>query len=137
MTKFMQKSGAVFLKLVLIALVMVAGFAWAEDGKPLSANELEALIKGGTRAGKITGGTYYITFQVDGNYCVRVNSKQASCWEKGPWWFEDNNVCRKSPRSGEYCWNVTKLSDNKYQGKITRVKFSARKLGGKSEFWME
>ena len=74
---FMQKVGAAFLKLLPIALVIMAGFAWAEDGKPLSADELEALIKGGTRAGKITAGTYYITFQVDGNYCVRVNLKQA------------------------------------------------------------
>jgi hypothetical protein len=137
MDRFLKKSGTTFLKMLLIALVIMAGFAWAEDRKPLSADELESLIKGGTRAGKITAGTYYITFQVDGNYCVRVNSKQASCFEKGPWWFEGNTVCRKSARSGEYCWNVTKLGDNKYQGEITRVKDSIRKLGGKSEFWME
>lgn len=137
MTYFMQKSGATFLKLLPIILVIMAGFVWAEDGKPLSAEELETLIKGGTRAGKYSVGTYYITFQHDGNYCARLDSKEAYCTEKGPWWFEGNTVCRKSVRSGEYCWNVTKLADNKFRGEITRVKDSKRKLGGKSEFWME
>lgn len=110
---------------------------FAEDGKPLSVDELKALIKGGTRVGEFSGSTYYLTFQEDGNYCLRLNSKDGDCWEVGPWWFEGNTVCRKSVESGEYCWNVTKFGDNKYQGEITRVKDSIRKLGGKSEFWME
>ena len=132
-----QKLGVAKLGLLTIALVFMAGFALAEDGKPLSAEEIEALINGATRAGKYTGGTYYITFQKDGNYCARAKSKDGDCWEMGPWWFEGNTVCRKSDRSGEYCWNVTKLGDNKFRGKITRVKDSKRKLGGKSEFWLE
>ena len=137
MTHFIQKSGAILLKLLPIALVLMAGFALAEDGNPLSYVELEALIKGATRAGKYTGGTYYITFQKDGNYCVRLKSKDGDCREVGPWWFEGNTVCRKSDGSGEYCWTVTKLTDNKFRGEITRVKDSTNKLGEKSEFWME
>ena len=137
MTHFIQKSGANLLKLLPITLVLMAGFALAEDGNPLSAEELETLIKGATLAGQITGVTYYITFQIDDNYCLRLKSKDGDCWEVGPWWLEGNTVCRKSDRSGEYCWNVTKLTGNKFQGEITRVKDSKRKLGGKSEFWME
>jgi len=137
MTYFMQKSGATFLRLMATSLVIMAGFAWAEDGTTLSADELETLIKGGTRAGKLSVGTYYITFQDDGNYCARLDSKEADCVEKGPWWFEGNTVCRKSVRSGEYCWNVTKLGDNQFRSEITRVEGSNKKVGRKREFWME
>ena len=137
MRHFMQKSGATFLKLLPIILVIMTGFAWAEDGKPLSAEDLETLIKGATRAGKYSAGTYYITFQDDGSYCLRLESKDADCVEKGPWWFEGNTVCRKSDRSGEYCWNVTKIADNQFRSEITRVKSSNLKVGRKREFWME
>jgi len=137
MTYFKQKFGAAFIKLLPIALVIMAGSAWAEDGTILSAEELEALIKGATRAGKYSGGTYYLTFQDDGSYCLRVDSKEANCVEKGPWWFEGNTVCRKSDGSGEYCWNVTKLADNQFRSEITRVKGSNLKVGRKREFWME
>jgi hypothetical protein len=133
----MQKSGAVFLKLLPIVLVIMTGFAWAEDGTVLPAGELEALIKGATRAGKYPGGTYYISFQDDGSYCLRLDSKEADCVEKGPWWFEGNTVCRKSVRSGEYCWNVTKLADNQFRSEITRLEGSNLKIGRKREFWME
>ena len=137
MTYFMQKSGAAFLKLTVTAFVIMVGFAWAEDGITLSSDELEALIKGATRSGKYPGGTYYLTFQDDGNYCLRLDSKEADCVEKGPWWFEANTVCRKSNRSGEYCWNVTKLADNQFRSEITRVSSSNLKVGRKREFWME
>jgi hypothetical protein len=120
-----------------MVLLILAGFAWAEDGAILSAAELEALIKGATRAGKYPGGTYYLTFQNDGSYCLRLDSKEASCVEKGPWWFEGNTVCRKSARSGEYCWNVTKLADNQFRSEITRVKSSNLTVGRKREFWIE
>ena len=138
MTYLMQKlEVALLFKLLPITLVIMAGFAWAEDGNPLSAGELEALIKGGTRVGKLSVGTYYITFQDDGNYCARLDSKEADCVEKGPWWFEANTVCRKSNRSGEYCWNVTKLADNQFRSEITRVSSSNLKVGRKREFWIE
>lgn len=137
MTHFIRKSGAAFLKLLPIALVIMVGFAWAEEGAILSAEELEALIKGATRAGKYPGGTYYLTFQEDGNYCLRLDSKEADCVEKGPWWFEGNTVCRKSNRSGEYCWNVTKLADDQFRSEIKRVKSSNLKVGRKREFWLE
>ena len=137
MTNFMIKTGAVFFKLLPIALVIMAGFAWAEDGNVLSSEELGALIKGATRAGKYPGGTYYLTFQDDGNYCLRLDSKGADCVEKGPWWFEGNTVCRKSARSGEYCWIVTKLGDNQFRSEITRVKDSKLAVGRKREFWIE
>ena len=45
MTHFIRKSGAAFLKLLPIALVIMVGFAWAEEGAILSAEELEALIR--------------------------------------------------------------------------------------------
>ena len=115
MTNFIQKYCVTMHKMLPMVLMLLAGFAWAGDGTILSADELESLIKGATRAGKYSGGTYYITFQDDGNYCLRVNSKKAECVEKGPWWVEGNTVCRKSERSGEYCWNVTKLSDNRFR----------------------
>ena len=99
MTHFLRKSGITLLKLLLMALLLLAGFARADDGTILSADEIESLIKGATRAGKYPGGIYYLTFQDDGNYCLRVESKEANCVEKGPWWFEGNTVCRKSPRS--------------------------------------
>ena len=137
MTHFIRKSGAAFLKLLPIALVIMVGFAWAEEGAILSAEELEALIKGATRAWKYPGGTYYLTFQEDGNYCLRLDSKEADCVEKGPWWFEGNTVCRKSNRSGEYCWNVTKLADDQFRSEIKRVKSSNLKVGRKREFWLE
>jgi hypothetical protein len=137
MARFFKRSGTTFLKMLLMAFVIMAGFAWAGDGTILSADELEALIKGATRAGKYSAGTYYITFQDDGNYCARLDSKEAYCMEKGPWWFEGNTVCRKSERSGEYCWNVTKLGDNKFRSEITRVKSSNLAVGRKREFWME
>ena len=137
MTRFFKKFGDTLLKLLPIVLVFLAGFAWAEDGTILSADELEALIKGATRAGKYPGGIYYLTFQNDGNYCLRLDIKEASCYEEGPWWFEGNTVCRKSVRSGEHCWNVTKLSENKFQSEITRVKDSNLKVGRKREFWMD
>jgi hypothetical protein len=137
MTRFLNKSGTTFLKLLPIALVIMAGTAWAEDGTTLSADELEALIMGATRSGKYAGGTYYLTFQDDGSYCLRLDSNKADCVEKGPWWFEGNTVCRKSNRSGEYCWNVTKIDENKFRSEITRVKGSNKKIGRKREFWME
>lgn len=137
MTHFLRKSGVTLLKLLMMVLLLLAGFALAEDGKPLSAEEIEALINGATRAGKYTGGTYYITFQKDGNYCARANSKDGDCLEMGPWWFEGNTVCRKSERSGEYCWNVTKLADNRFRSEIKRVKSSNLTVGRKREFWIE
>jgi hypothetical protein len=137
MTHFSQKYGVCLIMLLPMVLVLLAGFVWAEDGKPLQAEELKALINGATRAGKFTGGTYYITFQKDGNYCARVKSKDGDCWEVGPWWFEGNTVCRKSDRSGEYCWNVTKLTDNKFRSEITSVKSSNLIVGRKREFWIE
>jgi hypothetical protein len=103
----------------------------------ISTDELEALIKGATRVGNYSGGTYYITFQDDGNYCLRLDSKETDCTEKGPWWFEGNSVCRKSVRSGEYCWNVTKLADNQFRSEITRVEGSNNEVGQTGEFWME
>ena len=120
-----------------MVLVLLAGFASAEDGIILSADELETLIKGATRAGQYPGGKYYLTFQDDGSYCLRLDSKGAACVEKGPWWFEGNTVCRKSARSGEYCWNVTKLADNQFRSEITRVKSSNLTVGRKREFWIE
>ena len=137
MTHFAHKAGATFLKLLPIALVIMVRIAWAEDGTILSAEELEALVKGATRAGKYSGSTYFITFQEDGNYCARLDSKEARCAEKGPWWFEGNTVCRKSARSGEYCWNVRKLAENQFRSEITRVKNSNLKVGRKREFWIE
>ena len=137
MTRFIQKFGVTLPKLMAIVLVFLAGFAWAEDGTILSADELKTLIKGATRVGKYPGGTYYLTFQDDGSYCLRLDSKEANCVEKGPWWFEDNTVCRKPARGGEYCWNVTKLAENKFRSEITRVKSSNLTVGRKREFWME
>ena len=137
MALIFQKLGVAKLGVLTIALVFTAGFALAEDGKPLSAEEIETLINGATRSGKYTGGTYYITFQKDGNYCARANSKDGDCLEMGPWWFEGNTVCRKSARSGEYCWNVTKLSENQFRSEITRVKSSNLNVGRKREFWIE
>jgi hypothetical protein len=137
MTHCTQKSGALLLKLLSIALMLLAGSVWAQDKAILSADELGSLIKGATRVGKYPGGTYYLTFQDDGNYCLRLESKEAGCAETGPWWFEQNSVCRKSALSGEYCWNVTKLSDNRFRSEITRVKSSNLKVGRKREFWME
>ena len=137
MTLFIQKSCLTLLKMLPLVLMLLAGSALAEDETILSADELEYLIKGATRAGKFPGGTYYLTFQDDGNYCLRVNSKKSDCVEKGPWWFEGNTVCRKSVRSGEYCWNVTKLADNRFRSEIKRVKSSKLKVGRKREFWIE
>ena len=137
MARFFKRSGTTFLKMLLMAFVIMTGFARAGDGTILSADELEALIKGATRAGKYSAGTYYISFQDDGFYCARLDSKEAYCMEKGPWWFEGNTVCRKSERSGEYCWNVTKLGDNKFRSEITRVKNSNLNVGRKREFWIE
>ena len=48
MTHFVHKAGATFLKLLPIALVIMVRIAWAEDGTVLSAEELEALVKGAT-----------------------------------------------------------------------------------------
>ena len=137
MNHVIPKSTAALLVLLPIIVVLWAGLAQAEDEATLSADELQTLIKGGTRAGKYPGGTYYLTFRADGSYCLRLNSKEANCAETGPWWFEGNTVCRKSVRNGEYCWNVTKLADNRFQQEITRVKRSHLKVGRKREFWME
>jgi hypothetical protein len=51
-------------------------FAWTEAHTPLSTEELEAQIKGATRAGQYSKGTYYITFRDNGNYGVNLDSKE-------------------------------------------------------------
>jgi hypothetical protein len=94
MIHFIQKSGAIFLKLLSMVLVLLAGFAWAKDGTILSADELEALIKGATRAGKYAGGTYYITFQ-DDHESVEDVFVRAISLQKSPrqeWRLELQNV---------------------------------------------
>ena len=137
MTLIIRKSCFSWLKMLPLVLMLLAGSALAGDGTILSADELKSLIKGATRAGKFPGGTYYLTFQDDGSYCLRVNAKEGDCVEKGPWWFEGNTVCRKSAGSGEYCWNATKLADNRFRSEIKRVKSSKLEVGRKREFWIE
>jgi len=138
MAYHMKRLSVALAKLVPIVLVLMIGFAWAEDRKTLSKEELETLIKGCTRVGTYPGGTYYITFKKDGEFCLRLDRKEGPCYEDGPWWFEENSVCRNSPTSGEYCWSVTKIADNKYNGEITRVgKDCTYKVGTKSRFRME
>jgi hypothetical protein len=55
-----------------LALILMVEFAWTEAHTPLSTEELEAQIKGATRAGQYSKDTYYITFRDNGNYGVRL-----------------------------------------------------------------
>ncbi len=118
-------------------LILSLGIAVAGENKLLGANDVKSLIEGGTRAGYFSGGTYYITFLKDGNYCLRGNTKAGVCFEKGPWWIEKNSVCRKSESRGEYCWTISKTGENKYRSEIARVKDSSFNVGETGDFWME